>query len=503
MSFKPKASILCDFYKISHRPMFPPKTTFVEETWTPRATRMLDVTEVVVFGNQAFVKEWLIDYFNENFFGRPKAEIAAEYKRFIKHTLGVVSPSSAHIEQLHDLRYLPIEIKALPEGTVVSLRTPVLKISCTHEDFFWLPGYFETLMSSELWKAYTSATSAHEYRKILDIAALETVGNTDFVMFQGHDFSMRGMSGVYDAVKSGMGHLLSFVGTDTCPAIDAAEYYYGANIEKELVGTSIPASEHQIECLYADDEAYLRHLITSVHPNGPVSLVSDGRDYWDVIGRILPALKELILARTGGPIPALDRVVIRPDSGDPVLIVCGDPEGTTEIERKGTVEALWDLFGGTVTEKGYKVLDSHIGLIYGDAITRQRAKDITRKLKAKGFASTNCVLGIGSFTYQYVTRDSLGFALKTVSAIIDGVEKQVFKNPKTDDGTKKSQKGAVHVWRDSSGTVLWSDGHSIKDVFEDELMSTIYKNGEVKNLVTLDEVRKRLAASRERVFIPA
>src|SRR5690606_37784714 len=128
-------------------------------------------------------------------------------------------------------------------------------------------------------------------------------------------------------------------------------------------------------------------------------IVYDSYDFWDVIGRVIPALKNEILARKGGPVG--DKVVIRPGSFDHVLIVCGDPDGKTELERKGAIEALWDIFGGTVTDKGYKLLDSHIGLIYGDAITLNRAQEIIDRLKAKGFASINVVFGIGSYTYQY------------------------------------------------------------------------------------------------------
>src|SRR5271165_1729017 len=312
------AMLLCDFYKIAHRLMYPNKTETVYSTWTPRASRMKDVTGVVVAGHQAFLKEFLVNFFEEHFFSRPKAEVTAEYARVIKYTLGVQNPDVSHIEELHDLGYLPLLIKALPEGTVVPLRTPTLTIQNTNPKFFWLTNYIETLASCELWPFYTSATIAHEYRKLLDDAAMKTVGNTDFVMFQGHDFSMRGMSGLFAAMKSGMGHLLSFVGTDTIPAITGAEFYYNANIETELVGTSIPATEHSIQCAYGDDMKYLKTMLTKVHPSGFVSIVSDGYDFWDVIGRVVPALKADILARTGGPVG--DRVVIRPDSGDPVKI---------------------------------------------------------------------------------------------------------------------------------------------------------------------------------------
>jgi nicotinamide phosphoribosyltransferase len=483
-------NLLCDFYKIAHRAMYPTGTEVVYSTWTPRASRMKDVEHVVVFGQQVFIRDYLIDFFNANFFWQPKEKVVAEYARIIKHTLGDQNPETKHIEELHDLGYLPLSIKALPEGTVVPLRVPTMTIQNTDKRFFWLTNFVESLASCELWQPSTSATIARQYRKILDKYALETVGNTDFVMFQGHDFSMRGMSSLKSSVLSGMGHLLSFCGTDTIPAIQAAEYYYGANVEKELVGTSVPATEHSIQCAYGDDMVYLRRMLSEVHPTGIVSIVSDGYDFWDVIGRVIPALKNEILARKGGPVG--DKVVVRPDSGDPVLIVCGDPDAPEgSLERKGAIEALWDIFGGTITEKGYKLLDSHIGLIYGDAITLRRAEEICERLKAKGFASINVVFGIGSYTYQYNTRDTFGYALKSTLCVINGEEKQIFKDPKTDNGIKKSQKGRVVVLKEGD-TYKFLDGFSLNDTVKGDQLVEIFRDGQLLVNQTFAEVRERL-----------
>lgn len=481
------AMLLCDFYKLSHRLQYPSGTETVYSTWTPRSSRLPGVDHAVWFGGQAFYKTWLIDFFNENFFGQSKADIVAQYKRVIKATLGIADAPTQHIEDLHDLGHLPLVIKALPEGSIVPMRVPTMTIQNTDKRFFWVTNYIETLASCELWLPTTSATIAHEYRKILNKAAMETVGDVGFVQFQGHDFSMRGMEGLYSAISSGMGHLLSFAGTDTIPAILATEALYNADIDNELIGTSIPATEHSIQCAYGDDREYLRRMLCDVHPSGFVSIVSDGYDFWDVIGRVIPSLKTDILARDG-------RVVIRPDSGDPVLIVCGDPDGKTELERKGAVEALFDIFGGTVTAKGYKLLDSHIGLIYGDAITRDRAKEIVDRLAAKGFASINCVFGIGSYTYTFNTRDSLGFALKSTACVISGIEKHIFKDPKTGDGTKKSQKGRVAVLaKDGDFTVI--DGLGLNDIAEGDLLREVFRDGKLLIDETFADIRARILAS--------
>jgi len=478
--------LLCDFYKISHRGLYPEGMKKCYSTWTPRTSRLKGVDKVVAFGFQSFIQNYLVDFFNEHFFNRPLEEITYEYERVLKYCLGEQRVDTKHIEELHNLGYLPILIKAVPEGLRVPLRTPILTIENTDDRFFWLTNYIETLASCELWQACTSATIAYEYRQILDKAAMETVGNTDFVQFQGHDFSMRGMSSLQSAVSSGMGHLTSFVGTDTIPAIQALEHHYDANITKELVGTSISATEHSIQCAYGDDLVYFNAMLSRP---GMISVVSDGYDFWNVIENILPTLKNNIMQREG-------KLVIRPDSGDPVKIVCGDPDGKTEIERKGAVEALWDIFGGSVTEKGYKLLDSHIGLIYGDAITLQRAEEITQKLKQKGFASINIVFGIGSYTYQYNTRDTFGFALKSTSCTIGDTEKQIFKNPKTDDGTKKSQKGRVAVFQRDNEDVEFMDGLDSTVMPSNNILKPIFKNGKISIKTSLNEIRLRLRESK-------
>lgn len=480
--------LLCDFYKVSHRQFYPEGTEVVYSTWTPRASRMNGVNKVVAFGMQAFIKKYLISFFNENFFSRPKAEVVVEYKRMLTATLGSV-PETKHIEDLHDLGYLPLSIKAVPEGTLVPLRVPMLTVQNTNPKFFWLTNYIETLASSEMWQPSTSATIAYNYRKLLNKYAMETVGSIVGVEFQGHDFSMRGLSSLESGMASGAGHLLSFVGTDTIPAIGYLEEYYNADVEKGLVGTSIPATEHSIMCSYGQDElASYKHIITKLHPTGFVSIVSDTWDFWNVLTNVIAPLKSDIMARKGGPVD--DRVVIRPDSGDPVKIVVGDPNGKTELERKGAVEVLWDIFGGTTTATGYKLLDSHIGLIYGDAITLERAEAICIGLKEKGFASTNCVYGIGSYTYQMNTRDTFGFALKSTLCVINGDEKMIFKDPKTDDGTKKSQKGRVALYY-NEGVLKYKDELLLTDKVDD-VMVEVFKDGKLLVDQSLNEIRERL-----------
>jgi nicotinamide phosphoribosyltransferase len=353
----------------------------------------------------------------------------------------------------------------------------------TRPEFYWLTNFLETLISNALWHPMTSATTAHQYRELLDSYAKATSDIPEFVDWQGHDFSMRGQTSVESSISSAAGHLLSFTGTDTIPGIEFLEKYYGADGEKELIGGSVAATEHSVMCFggkETEKETYLR-LITEVYPSGIVSIVSDTWDYWKVVTETVRELKDIIMKRDG-------KVVIRPDSGDPAKILCGDPDATPDSpQHKGTIQVLWDIFGGSTNSKGYKQLHPSIGCIYGDSITLERAKDICEQLKQKGFASTNVVFGIGSYTYQHVTRDTYGFAMKATWGVVNGQPIEVFKAPATDVGVKHSAKGLLKVNTD----LTLSQG--VTEAEEKEgMLQTIFEDGRLHNETTLSEIRKRL-----------
>lgn len=535
---KEGAILLTDGYKLDHRRQYPEGTEYVYSNWTPRScTYFPEASEgVVVFGIQYFIKEYLMTQFREEFFNLPKERAVNKFKRRIDTFLGEGNQvGTKHIEELYDLGYLPIRIKALPEGTLCPIRVPALTFINTDPRFFWLTNYFETLISTTLWLPMTSATSARLYKKELKRHAEKTGFSKDVMLeFLCHDFSMRGMAGVEAAIMSGMAHMTSFVGSETIPAIGALERYYNANAEKELIAATVPATEHSVMCAGGKEGEFetFKRLITEVYPTGFVSIVSDTWDFWQVMTEYLPKLKDTILARDG-------RLVIRPDSGDPVDIICGinpielwevdgkyyhnpewnyrhetDPDfiidyirkhpndkfiksiEVTEAQVKGAYELLWDIFGGTVNEKGYKVLDTHIGMIYGDSITLERQKEIYRRLEEKGFAATNLVLGVGSFTYQYKSRDSLGFAMKATWCQVNGEGREIFKQPKTDNGTKNSLKGLICVAPTPDGSYEAID-QCPKSQEELGELQTVYENGVLIKDWTLEEIRRNINASIE------
>lgn len=230
--------------------------------------------------------------------------------------------------------------------------------------------------------------------------------------------------------------------------------------------------------------AALKRLITTVYPNGIVSYVADTYDFWGVVTYVLPKLKPDIMVRNG-------KLVVRPDSGDPVKIVCGDPEAPEgSPEHRGAFQCLWDVFGGE-TKDGYRHLDSHVGLIYGDSITLERQQAILSGLKAKGFAPS-VVLGIGSFTYQMKTRDTFGFAMKATWGMVNGVEREIFKDPKTDiGGEKKSAKGLLQVYRDEEGKPRLLDQCDM-DGESGGILRPVFVNGELVNETSFAAVRKEL-----------
>ena len=483
-----------DFYKVDHRRQYPEGTTFVYSNFTPRSVKHFKGLpdydgKVVVFGISGVV-QWLFNEWGDGFFYQTKDSVIRPYKELVEQALNIKDFDVSHIEDLHDLGYLPILIRALPEGIRVPAGIPHWTIESTNDKFSWITNYLETQLSAETWPQMTSATTAFEFKRLLTRYAKLTGVPLEFVQWQGHDFSFRGVEGIQSAARIGAGHLTSFFGTDTLPAIRYVKKYYNSAIG-EFVGGSVPATEHSVMCMGGDTNEFdtIKRLITEVYPSGIVSVVSDTWDFWHVLTDTAVKLKSEIMNRDG-------KVVFRPDSGDPAEIICGTWGGVDKNapnEMRGAVELLWEIFGGTINDEGYKVLDPHVGLIYGDGINLTVAQDILERLKRKGFASSNIVFGVGSYTYQFVTRDTLGTAIKATFGTVNGVDRELFKDPVTDKNKlKKSAKGLLRVEFEDGNYVLHES--QTREEYERGLLQPIYSKGVVvwDNLNDFSRIRSLL-----------
>ena len=560
--------LLIDYYKSVHAPAYVPGLEYLVSYWTPRKSRIPGIDKVVMFDLQATIKQHLMVDFYINFFNRPWEDLEAEYKRMMRYTMTEQAADISHMKAVYDLGYLPIEIRAVAEGTRVNMRTPMIEIRNTVPGFGWLVNYLETYLSVNLWHGMTSATIAYEFRKYVNEYYAKTVDGGNPRAACG-DFSMRGMTSQEAAARSSAGHLLSFTGSATIPAIVWLESYYNCNVENEPVGYGVPSMEHSVMSSYGREDEFecYRHLIEDVFPKGPLSIVSDTYNYWNVLTDFLPRLKDSIAKRDG-------KIVIRGDSGDPIDIICGSLQakdylvvdglteegikdyfkheaentypwnGTSEswynvrignnlykvtcyhewttdedgegyytdtveyvefekreitVEERGTVELLMEVFGYTINSKGYKVLPSYIGAIYGDSITLDRLKEIYRRLDDKKIAVSNVTLGVGSYTYQYVTRDTFSFALKATHSIVNGEERQIFKDPITDKAAgnnfKKSQRGMCYLYRDGDN-ILYKDELTFADMekpeYADNLLRPVFRDGELLIDEDLQTIRQRL-----------
>lgn len=562
---KINSMFLADGYKVGHFQMYQDGTEVVYSNFTPRSNKYApkgNNGKILNFGHQYAIR-FIVEHFNENFFSVEKETVIEDVKKNFSAYLGV-DYDTKHIEELHDLGYLPLEIRTLDEGTESAVKIPVLFLYNTDIRFAWVTNYIETILSNLLWQPLTTATNVLLMKRIVKEAVLKTdknnVGAVDFML---HDFSMRGLTGLDAAIGSGLAFASVSMGSDSLPVIKASQHYYD---ETSTPVFSVRASEHsQMTAGGVEGEFEIYKNLLTKFPNGIMSLVSDSFDLWRVLTDYLPKLKDVIMSRDG-------KLVIRPDSGNPVDIICGvkseeiiasdyeeflefckedlheilvieTPHGeyggditrdykwegknyevtyspdwnrhdkrfyfidnygdnTTarEVEfspsDKGVIELLWDVFGGTINEQGFKVLDSHIGMIYGEAINQNNIKEIFQRLEDKGFAASNCFFGQGSFSMQMVTRDTWGMALKCIAQQRNGELVEIMKDPVTDDGIKKSAKGLTVVYKDEQGEYYLKDQASVEELLSEENQLKVrFKDGKYFNRTTLTEIRNKINGS--------
>lgn len=592
--------LMSDYYKQAHAEQYPEGITKLISYATARMSRIpkeMFGNKLTVFGIQAYVKDFLIERFNETFFNVPLEEAMAEYNEIIGETFPIQYVDTGKFEALHKLGYLPVEIGCLAEGTRVPIRSafelpegqcqvPFMYIINTHPDFPWVTEFLESVTSSEVWYPMAIANQAYYYRDIVNEWYDKTGCDTNARKSAISEFGFRGGKSSDAAIKASSAFLTSFNKTATIPAIKYMRDYYGDPVKE--IGGGMISTEHSVMCSnfavdsdvvavndikethkfddgtifkradtgecfirhvntdgtimfnsYNTEETFLKRLFSELYPAGAVSVVMDTYDYWANLQRCGKGeLKEIIMNRPG-------TVFFRGDSGDPVDIICGykvrefdslehrklcrcvdtlifvkdeqcyyrfrkdnGKDVWDKIEKPsdvlGTVELLWEMFGGTVNEAGYKVLDNHVRAIYGDSITPNRARQMYERLAEKGFAACNVALGAGSFSTQCAetadgrllpfTRDSYGIAVKaTWCKDNKGNERQLFKNPKTDTGKfKKSQKGLIYV-TEENGEIVAYDGYTTDTIpKEGNLLKPIFRDSKMISETTLAEIRNKL-----------
>lgn len=479
--------LFSDTYKHTHPRMYPRNLKKLVSSLIARKNMSEEFDKMVFAGLQPFIMDYLIKGFNEQFFNLPLAYVEKVYKKYMGVQIGVENTEWDSIAALHELGYLPLEIRALPEGSVVNMGIPVVEMTNTHPDFAWVVQWVECVLQAELWAPCAYATIGKAYHDLAAKYYEETAVDANPYMAMS-DFGMRGMSCMEDSIRASAGWLLSFDKTSTIPALPYIDKYYFAECAKNGIGRGGVSTEHSVMganyALDGDEITFVKRLLTELYPNTSFSMVSDTYDYWNMVENIIPACKKEILAHNG-------KLLIRPDSGDMVEITIR------------TIKSLWDNFGGTINSKGYKVLDPHIGLIYGDGCTLNRVREIYEQLKQLGFAATNVVFGVGAFCFHalfdssnkmtVITRDTFGMAMKATYGEFGNEKLFIYKDPKTDEGNlKKSYKGCCQVLQSENGDFVCYDENVgwVPDVLT--CLETVFKDGKLVKTQTFAEIRHRL-----------
>lgn len=452
-----------DSYKYSHFQLFPEGTThnnsYIESRGVDSKSGLPQDSEIVFFGLQAYIKEYLTKPIAEENVNEAEMLITAHGLPFNREDWMVI------VNEFNG--YLPIVIEALPEGTPVKPGVAMVQVRNTDPRFAWLASFMETAILRAVWYSSTVATLSRETKKIIKQFMEDTCDTTDGLPFKLHDFGARGVSSSETAMIGGMSHLVNFMGTDTVEALVGAIRYYGAD---GPVGFSIPASEHSTITSWGREnevKAYENMLDKFAKPGAILACVSDSYNIYDSVETLWPSLKDKII-ESGATL------VIRPDSGDPVTVV-------TKI-----MEILAEKFGYTVNSKGYKVLN-YVRVIQGDGIDITSLKSILFSLKMKDFSTENIAFGMGGGLLQKVNRDTFKFAMKTNAIRKDNGEWiDVFKQPIGSE-FKKSKAGVLNTVYDENGELI-----TVRATSEDttSMLKTVFANGNIMSDITFDEVRE-------------
>jgi nicotinamide phosphoribosyltransferase len=449
-----------DSYKISMWRQMPLGTTGVYSYIESRGGRY---DRTVFFGLQAFIKEYLLEPITQ-------ADIEIAEEILTAHGEPFNRQGWQYILDKHG-GFLPVVIRAVPEGTVVPVKNVLATIENTDPECFWLTTWLETALLRAIWYPTTVATQSWHIRQLI-LNYLEKTGDPSLIDFKLHDFGARGVSSLESAGIGGAAHLVNFMGTDTISGVLYAREYYNAGV----AGFSIPAAEHSTITSWGRDgevKAYENMVKQFGKPDSILAVVSDSYDIFNAASKLWGEDLRQLVIDSGAT------VVIRPDSGDPV-----------EVNRR-LVEILGEKFGYTVNSKGYKVLN-HVRIIQGDGINYQSIDDILTALTELGYSADNIAFGMGGALLQQVDRDTQKFAMKASSVCINGQWISIAKDPVTDPG-KKSKAGRVTLWKSGSELVSsveqphgWHD-HSVGEF--QEVLETVFENGVLVKEINFDQVR--------------
>ena len=468
---KPNLLLLADAYKYSHYKLYVPGTTKIYSYLEIRGGMF---NETVFYGLQYFLKEYL----QGAAFTKTDVDEAEQVLNEVFGRAGVFKRENFdYILQQYGGK-LPVRIKAVPEGTVVPVKNILLSIENTDPKCFWLTNFLETLLM-QVWYPATVATLSREVKKIVQhyyelTSDEKSFGGIDFAL---NDFGFRGVSSVESAGLGGSAHLLNFMGSDTVYASKFARYYYNA---QKTYGMSVPATEHSIMTLLgAEGERKVFEHVLDAYPQGLLSCVSDSYNIFNAVENLWGSeLKEKVMQRKG-------TLVIRPDSGDPVKTLLK------------VFDLLFDKFGFTVNQKGYKVLPDQVRVIQGDGVDYHTIGTIYQQLALHGIAAQNLVLGMGGALLQKVNRDTQKFALKCAYAEVNGVEVNVMKSP-----VEMNEKGEIvsSFKTSKSGKLkLIETAMGLKTVSEAEtgidLLETVFENGNITCQHSFEEIRERASIS--------
>ncbi len=449
-----------DSYKASHYRQYPPETTAVSSYIESRGGEYADT---VCFGLQHYLKRYLCTPISE-------ADIAQAGELLPAHGLPFNEAGWRHILKVHH-GYLPLEIEAVPEGTLLPVSNVMLQVRNTDPACAWLTSYVETALLRAIWYPTTVATRSYAVRQTIRQALDRTADSCDGLSLKLQDFGARGASSYETAAIGGAAHLLCFEGTDNLAGIRLLQDSYGA----DMPGLSIPAAEHSTITAWGEDgevHAFENMLGAFAKPGAIVAVVSDSYDLWHAIDELWGTRLRRAVEESGATL------VVRPDSGDPVAVVCE------------ALERLMARFGHSVNSKGYRMLPDCVRLIQGDGVSPAKIAEILQAVTQRGLSADNLTFGMGGELLQRVDRDSQRFAMKASAICIRDEWRDVFKDPVTDPG-KRSKRGRLALVQDDAG---WRTERS--EVVDPALnrLRPMYRDGELLVDEDLATLRERLYA---------